>query len=1039
MIGISDREYAALRFEAFNDDVLRPAVYPLAVPLEVGVFQTDEPISLARARKGDYQRVERGFRWGPVWSTAWFRLQGVVPEEMEGKRLALRFSSGTEALLWQGGAPRQGFDENRELCLLAEKATAGEALDLFVEAACNMPLGISTFWWDAPELRKRWLEEKPGRLEHCELVAIDRTAQRVVNKLDFARRLALALPEGSPRSLELLRALRELVESIPSSDPTTGLAASEARLDDLLRGDERAPDTTCTAVGHAHLDTAWLWTLRETRRKALRSWANALELMERHDSFCFIASQAQQYAWCEEDSPALFERIRERVAEGRWEAAGAMWVEPDCHAPSGESLVRQILVGTRWWREHFGESARQSFLFLPDTFGFPACLPQIMRGAGLATFVTDKMAWSERNEFPWVTFRWRGLDGSEVLAHLTPGTNYNSPVQPADLLRGEQRLQRLDGGPVGEHRQYLRRWLQPFGYGDGGGGPTEETVRRAELAAHTAGLPRVELGRVDEFCAGLHAARERELTRSGRDLPAWDGELYLEQHRGTYTTHAWLKAANARAEERLRAIEALLASEGVAPDEESAARLDAAWKTVLLHQFHDILPGSSIHEVYVEARATYAKLEDELDALLEEAAARLVPAGETALLNPTSHRRDEAVVELGEGELRLVRDLPALGLCALVEADVAPAYPVVTTERLLSNGLVELELDRAGRIARLQCVGTARPVNAVGAEGALLPLNQLVLYRDRPRRWEAWNLDEDYTDVAKPLDGTAESIEVIEGGPLRGIVECRRDFGEGSTLVQRYVLRAGERRVEVETTVDWHEDRRLLRALFPTAIRASHWTCGTQFGHLERRTHKNDPWDLARFEVPGRRWMDLSQPGLGLAVLDHGIVGRSGVGGTLGVSLLRAPTFPDPEADRGENRFRYALLPHAGDWRAAGVPREADELAEPLLVVAGAADEDETAPASIRPPAFTLEVAAPGDVEVACFKPATDGRGAILRLVERHGAHSRVRIDWRVPPKALAGIDLLERPHPRELGQDGGGTTLTLAPFEIVTLRVEHE
>ena len=1037
MIGISDREYAAIGFEAFHDDVLRPAITPLAVPLEVGVFQTGDRISLALAQKGEYQRVEPGFRWGPVWSTAWFRLQGVIPEELAGKCVALRFSSGTEALLWRDGAPRQGFDENRELCLLSDSAEAGQELDLFVEAACNLPLGISTFFWDPPEVKKRWLEEKPGRLESCELVGVDRAVQRFALKFDFARRLALALPETSARCLELLRGLREITEAIPVADPTAGLAASEARLNDLLRGDERTPDTTCTAVGHAHLDTAWLWTIPETRRKALRSWANVLELMERHEGFRFIASQAQQYEWAKEDAPELFERIRERVGDGRWEAAGAMWVEPDCHAPSGESLVRQILHGTTWWREQFGESAKQTFLFLPDTFGFPACLPQIMKLSGLSTFLTDKMPWSERNELPWVTFRWRGLDGSEVLTHLTPGTNYNSPLQPEDLLKGEGRVLRLDGSPIGEHRAYVSRWLQPFGYGDGGGGPTEETVQRAEIAARAAGLPRVELGRVDEFCAGLHAARERERARTGCDLAAWDGELYLEQHRGTYTTQAWLKAANARAEERLRAIEALWAGSGEALPEETTARLDAAWKTVLLHQFHDILPGSSIHEVYVEAQETYEELETELDALLEEAATRIVPPGEMAIFNPSSHRTD-AIVELGSGELCFVRDLPALGAQSLDDGASEPRHLVETTPTSLSNGLVELELDAAGRIARLVSCETGRPVNAVGDDGALLPLNQLVLYRDRPRRWDAWNVDEDYTDVAVPLDGTAEAIEVIEAGPLRGVIECRRSFGE-SNLVQRYVLRAGERRVEIESEIDWREDRRMLRALFPTSIRASHWSCGTQFGHVERTTQRNTPWDLARFEVPGRRWMDLSQPGLGLAVLDHGKVGRSGADGTLGLSLLRAPGFPDPEADRGEHHIRYALMPHAGDWRAAGVAREADAFAEPPLVIAGAAAAEAVGPETLAPPPFTLGIEAPGDVEVACFKPAESGSGTILRLVERHGAHTRVRLDWCSPPKAVAGTDLLERPLSRELEQSGRRSSLTLAPFEIVTLRIEHE
>lgn len=1029
MIGLTDREYAALAFERFVDEVLRPRVLALRAPLAVEVFQSRERVPLDVARAATYRPVALGFRWGPVWSTAWFRLTGRVPEEMAGMPVALRFSSGTEALLWRDGAPARGFDANRDTAPLLARANGGEALELHVEAVCNHPFGTGAFFWDPPEVHARWREQAPGRLEAAELVVIDERARRLAAKLDLARRIALALPEEEGRVLRLLAGLRALLAAAPPDDP---LALDEARLDALLAGEERAPSTVCTAVGHAHLDCAWLWPLAEARRKILRSWSNAVELCERDPGFRFLASQAWQYQVCREESPALFERIRRMVAAGRWEAGGAMWVECDANAPSGESFVRQILHGTRFWEDAFGDDAPQTFLFLPDTFGFPPCLPQVMAEAGLSTFLTDKLAWSERNEYPHVTFRWRGLDGTEVLTHLTPGTNYNAPLQPEDLLRGEARLLRLDGTPIGERRALLTRWLQPFGFGDGGGGPTAEQVERARLLERIEGLPRVERGRVGEFCHALHAERDRARENLGVDLPVWDGELYLEQHRGTYTTHGWLKRANARVEERLREIECWLATAPQGPDDVLRGRMDAAWKTLLLHQFHDVLPGTSIGAVYEDARRAFAALECELDELGRLAAERLWRGG-AAVWNPCSHLRD-AVVDI-DGRPRLLRDLPALGLVSAALSD-EPDHPVAASERTLANGMLSVEIDDAGRIGRLAAAGAERAVNAERGDGSLAPLVQLALYEDLPRRWEAWNVDEDYADRVSLLTDPAEAIELVEDGPLRAKIEVRRTFG-ASRAVLRYVLRAHQPFVEVELDLDWRERRRLLRALFPTAIRARRWTSGVPLGCLERPTHRNTSWEQARFEVPGRRWMDLSRPGLGLAVLDHAVVGRSCQDGVLRLSLARGPLDPDPGAGQGRERIRFGLLPHGGGPLAAGVARRADEFAEPARVLDLRSPPD-APPLPLVP--FTLECVGAGDVEVLAWKPAESGDARILRLVERAGGSVRVRIEWPRRVATVRAVDLLERPTERPterpLFHNGSRTELELGPFRLATIEV---
>ncbi|MCA8973868.1 MAG: alpha-mannosidase, partial [Planctomycetes bacterium] len=830
MIGIGDHDYIAIRFEAFATEVLGPAVHVQRADLELAVWQTTEPVPLAMAVAADYRPIAPGFRWGPVWSTAWFRIRGRVPAAMAGKAVALRFCSCTEALLWQDGAPRQGFDDNRDTCLLFTAAAGNENVELFVEAACLRPFGVSTFFWDPPEEHRRWQDQEPGRVAYCELVTVDTALWRLQQKLLFARQVALAVPPESARAHRLIRGLR-LWLTRGDTEPAA-LLAREAELDELLRGAGGGTAATrCTAVGHAHIDTAWLWPVRETRRKLLRSWSNVLELMERHDDFCFVASQAQQYAFVERDAPALFERIRVRVAEGRWEAGGAMWVEPDCHAPSGESLVRQLLVGTRWFEDRFGARGRQRHLYLPDTFGFPASLPQLCALAGLDTFVTNKLVWSERTAFPHTTFRWRGIDGTEIVTHFTPGDDYNAQLQPAELRHGEQKLIRNDLREVQQTRSTVTRWLQPFGFGDGGGGPTAEAITRGRLAADCEGMPAVEPGTIDAFCTALHRERAAARAREGRDLPVWDGEFYLEKHRGTLTTAAWLKQANARAEQRLRVIETLLAGAGDAAARAAfGERLEACWQTVLLHQFHDILPGSSIAAVYDDARAAFAALDDELAAAEEAAfgalAARLGgcvddgPAPSSWLLfNPCSHRRSGVVTVAGAP--RWIADVPALGAVVVGAAEALPAAvaPVTTTANRLRNGLLAVTLDAAGRIAEFTAAGCdADALRGRDDHGGPLPLNQLVVYEDRPRRWEAWDVDFDYTDRGTELDGPV-TIAVVEDGPLRGAIEVTHAFGH-SRVVQRYVLAAGSRYLAIETEVDWQEEHAFLRALFPTGIRA---------------------------------------------------------------------------------------------------------------------------------------------------------------------------------------------------------------------------
>ena len=1033
---LPDLEYSALRFETFADEVLRPLAMPVRAGLEVSVASftgRPKPAEVEALSCDDFTPVDIGWRWGPVWSTAWFRLRGTVPASMNGARVDLRFDSGTEALLWRDGAPWHGFDFNRDRAPL-HAVGEGQAVDLLVEAACNMPLGISTFWWDHEELHARWREDRPGRLGAAELVQFDETAWRFVEAWDLARRTLLAVPAESPRAHALEAGLRSLLKRIPAHDPRPALDPLSAELDALLVGDGSDSGTNCVAVGHAHIDTAWLWPIAETRRKCLRTFATVDRIMEAYPDFRFLCSQAQQYAWIQEDSPELFARIARRVEEGRWEPGGAMWIEPDCNAPSGESFIRQVLHGTGWWEKAFGEHGGQRHLYLPDTFGFPASMPQIVRDCGLDTFITNKISWCERNRFPHVSFEWIGIDGSSVLTHLTPGHNYNSSILPADLTFAQKNVAELDHGRPAT-------WLQPYGFGDGGGGPTVEQVERiTDMSRGVAGLPGVEFGRADDFCGSLHA-EVNELREAGVEVPAWDGELYLELHRGTYTSQQWLKLANHRAESALRAIE-LIGCGTPAATEDSVSnlrqRIDEAWKLVLLNQFHDILPGSSIPEVYEDARSQYETIEktcaEEIDRGLIDWGASLDASGmddPAIVFNPASTSRG-GIVDL-DGELLPV-DPIAAGSARLVDAAHLHVVPGVEVEsHRMSNDRIEVEFDECGRVTTLRRLDGENVVAA--------PMNRFRLYEDRPRRWEAWDLDRDYHEKFEEITTSAARHAVIESGPLRGAIEFEHPVGRNSRLVVRYVLDPGSDRVNVRLLVDWKEERSILRAEFPTVIRARSATYGIQFGEIERATHRNTSWEEARFEVPGRRWMDLSQPGTGLAILDDGIVGRNVRDGVLGLSLLRAPNFPDPECDRGEHRLRYSLMPHDGDRRVAGdagVDAEAEAFAEPLVVRRLKAEEASTGgEKEIRP--IRIDVDGAAAVEIAAFKPAEDGHGVILRLVEKHGGTgvARIRVPgWNGPRR----VDLRERP--LETGSElmvaaDGTFEVPMRPFGIESIRLQ--
>jgi alpha-mannosidase len=791
------------------------------------------------------------------------------------------------------------------------------------------------------------------------------------------------LPEGDRRS-EIYRALDRFADV---QDP--------AALDQVIS----RPSTSShhvSAVGHAHIDTAWLWPLREARRKCARSFSTALALMDEYPDFRFACSQPAQYRWMKESYPEIFEGIKQKVAAGQWEPVGSMWVEADCNLPSGEALVRQLLHGKRFFMREFGYETKD--LWLPDVFGYPASLPQLIQESGGDYFLTQKLSWNEVNKPAHHTFTWEGIDGTRIFTHFPPADTYNGTLDAGEVVRSEAHFK--------DHERSSRS-LYLYGWGDGGGGPEADMIESARRLANLEGAPRVELSTAAAFFAAASA--------DAHDLTTWVGELYFELHRGTYTSQSRTKRLNRRAEQALREAEMWSVAAG---RDYPAADLEGAWKQLLINQFHDILPGSSIDWVYEEAERDLQNVIDVAGGTTMRAQAKLAGSGENLVVfNPNSHTRHE-VVDVDE-RLRVV-EAPACGWAVQQEAGVTREQSVVVSDRAMENDLLRVQWDERGLLSSIWDKEANREVLDERARGNLLQLHD-----DNPKRWDAWDIDIDYLKDPVDLIGLSSREVEISGG-IRGAVRFTREFGS-SRFTQRMVLDAGSRVLRFECDVDWHEEHKLLKVAFPVAVRSPQATYEIQFGHVERTTHSNTSWDQARFEVCGHRWADLGEAGYGVALMNDCKYGYDIRGSVMRLSLLRAPTHPDPTADRGAHRFTYALMPHPRDFREAGVIAAAEDLNAPLRIVRG------NLPAGGH--RSLIEVDRP-QVVVEAIKRAEDSNATIVRLYEAWGGRCRARLRTTLPASRALLCDLLERDR-KEVAVNESVIELDLTPFKILTLKLE--
>ncbi len=1006
-----DRQLVERRLDRLYNERILPAKYSARVPMQIEVWYVpDEPVPVSEALAAPYRPADFGDPWGTPWSTAWFRLKGTVPAEWAGRRVEavidLGFTGGGPGFQAEGlaydldGRPIKGIAPRNTYLPIANPARGGEPVALLVEAAANPDVMIHGF---APTLLgdKATAPKEPiYRLGAVDLAVLDEQAWHLALDFEVLSGLMAELSTGDPRRHEILRAMERAADALDPQDIAATAAVARSRLAAVLASPAHASAHTLASVGHAHIDSAWLWPQRETIRKSSRTFANVTALAAEYPEFIFAASQAQQYAWVKANQPAVFQRIADAVKAGQWAPVGGMWVESDANLPGGEALARQLIHGKRFFLDEFGVECEE--VWLPDSFGYTAAFPQIARLAGMRWFLTQKLSWNQTNKLPHHTFWWEGIDGTRVFTHFPPVDTYNSDFSGRELAHAVANYAEKGAGT---------RSLVPFGWGDGGGGPTREMMEKARRLRDLEGSPRVVIERPADFFRA--AAAEYP------DAPVWSGELYLELHRATYTSQARTKAGNRRSEHLLREAELWAATAAVHsghpyPYEE----LDRLWKVVLLHQFHDILPGSSIAWVHREAEATYASVKADLEEIIEKALGVL--GGQ--VFNAAPHPRAEAVTV--PGGTAVYAELPALGAGVLSTVD----GPGVTVDGLvLDNGLVRVEVDENGLMTSVRDLVAGREVLAPGRPG-----NLLQLHADLPNEWDAWDIDAHYRRQRVDLTA-ATSVAVVDLGPLVGAIRIEREFG-ASRLTQTIRVRAGSRRIDIETEIDWHETEKILKAAFPIDVHADRSTAEIQFGHVHRPTHANTSWDSARFEVYAHRWMHVGEPGYGVAVLNDSTYGHDvtratrddgGTTTTVRLSLVRAPRFPDPLADQGAHRFTYALLPGASIVDAVA---EGCALNLPPRVVAGGAG---TAPQPL------VRVDNPA-VVVEAVKLADDRSGdVIVRLYEAGGGRAAATVHPGFATAGASVVDLLERPLAEpslHIGPDGG-VRLGLRPFQIVTLR----
>lgn len=965
----------------------------------------------------------------------WFRAKCTVPAEMDKQPLWLRVftqidewddAKNPQFLIFVDGVPVQGIDMNHREVLLARQAQAGKEYTIDLQAYSGIlhsefNLFVKLMTID-PRVTGLYYDLRVPLWAFARMEKDDKTRRDIETVLNDTINL---LDLRDPHSDAFYASVEQARAHIQKA-----LYEDMAGFDDII----------ATCIGHTHIDVAWWWTVAQTREKTARSFATVIKLMEEYPNYKFMSSQPQLYVFLKERYPDLYEKVRALVKEGRWEPEGGMWLEADCNLTSGESLVRQFIHGKRFFKEEFGVDNR--ILWLPDVFGYSGALPQIMKKSGIDYFMTTKLAWNQFNQMPYDTLRWRGIDGTEILTHMitTLGvgqpesqyfTTYNGMLHPDAIIGGWKRYQ---------NKEINNDILVAYGYGDGGGGPTREMLETSlRMEKGVKGIPKVRQAFARQYFDEL-----KERVSGNRRLPVWEGEFYFEYHRGTFTSMARNKRANRKCELMLMDLELLsvLAQRAGGPQYPADA-LDGMWKTVMLNQFHDILPGTCVKEVYEVTKQEYDALQKQGGELIEERLSALSASSDNwSLYNTLGFTRGD-IVRLGSCQASALRDsdgntypvqqtqdgavcyvgnLPSKGRRTLAPAQaVEEKTPFARNGDCLETPFYTVEFDSQGLMCRLYDKENDREVLQPGKCG-----NLMRVYEDKPLDYDNWDIEVYYSE--KSWDVTElTSMEWTEMGPVRAVLSIERPFSH-STIRQKICFYAQSRRIDFETWADWKEHQHLLKTHFPVDVHTDEATFEIQFGNVTRKTHTNTSWDMARFESCGQRWADISEGNYGFSLLNDCKYGHSVKDSCIALTLIKSGIVPNPTTDQEEHVFTYAIYPHAGGWREAGTVREAHKLNQPVLVHSGGSGKDD----------FSFARVGARNVVLDTIKRAEDGNGIILRLYECENSHVRTTLELNGIIRAAQDCDLLEN-READLPVDGNRVQLSVKPYEIKTIRIEFD
>ncbi|MGG1518187.1 alpha-mannosidase [Paenibacillus oryzisoli] len=1044
---------------------LEPYRYIDQRPIHSYQFWVDEEAVVAAMppENAEWRTMFHGERWRGWDLTAWLKTEVTIPAEWKGKKSLGLFdfgktgaghNSGFESLVYLNGEPYQGVGGNHPEVFFTE-----ELIGQKVELLFKVWTGLNGMTGDKSILEHQVQVSTLALLEE-DTDDLYYTASAVLQTIQV-------LGDNSWEQKSLLRALDlafHLIDwRVPGDDKFyASVKEANAKLKAELALIPKHHEVTVRCIGHTHIDVAWLWRLKHTREKSARSFSTVLRFMEQYPEYTFLQTQPQLYEYLEADYPKLYSQIAERIQEGRWEAGGAMWLESDCNVPSGESLVRQLVYGMRFFEQRFG--AKCEYLWLPDVFGYSWALPQILLKAGLRYFMTTKISWNVYNRFPHDTFYWQGIDGSQILTHYItttapdaePGTTfytYNGLVTPETATSVWDNYQ---------DKELNRNMLLSFGYGDGGGGPTRTMLEIRRRLEDMPGLPKVTVGRADEYFNEL----EETVASTDRYVHKWDGELYLELHRGTYTSQAYNKKMNRRMENLLHDAEMIATFLGTLAGFASypQTQIHESWKIVLRNQFHDILPGSSIEEVYKDCRIEYAEAERlateaKLGSL--QGLAGLIRGGASSswmVVNTLPWERKDhimlpwepdfegkgwvdadgsalqtqRVADAEQGDVLLIEvdHIPAFGYtmihCENVVLDLPAESRIQVTSRSAVTPLYDIEWNAYGQLTRLFDKRLARDVLAAGEIG-----NRFDVHEDKPLANDAWDIDIFYYEKVRNITDLM-SVEAVEQGALRTVIRFTWAY-EQSQLVQDMVLYPDNPRIDFKTWANWQERQQLLKVAFPVDVRATKATYEIQFGNVERPTHWNTSWDLASFETCAHRWVDLSERGFGVSLLNDCKYGHDVRDNVLRLTLLKSAINPDPTADLGEHTFTYSLLPHAGDWFTAGTSIEAHKLNSKTSVSklpAGSIGSEQKLPAW-----QSFFACYSKNVIVDTIKKAEDSDAWIVRCYEYGNQRGTVGFISSFAIAKVEEVNLMEREE-QAMTHDVKGFTAYFKPYELKTFRI---